>query len=281
MPAADDAWPAPAKINLFLHVTGRRADGYHRLQTVFQFLDYGDRLHFTVRTDGRIRRCSELAGVAPDDDLAVRAARLLQTETGCRLGADIDVEKRLPLGGGLGGGSSNAATTLVALNALWRLGLNEDRLAELGLRLGADVPVFVRGRAAWGEGVGEQLQAVELPQPWFLVVTPPVSIATAAVFQAPELTRDCPPITIRDFLAGAGGNVCEPVVRTRYPAVAEALDWLEGFSKARLSGTGSSVFAAFARQDDALRAAEQAPAGWQKIVARGRNRSALLERLTR
>ncbi|GAB4291103.1 MAG: 4-(cytidine 5'-diphospho)-2-C-methyl-D-erythritol kinase [Thiohalomonadaceae bacterium] len=272
-------WPAPAKLNLFLHVTGRRADGFHLLQTVFQFLDYGDVLHFTVRDDGVVRRVSELPGVAAEADLVVRAACLLQAEAGCALGVDIAVEKILPMGGGLGGGSSDAATTLVALNALWRLGLDEDRLAALGLRLGADVPVFVRGRAAWAEGVGERLAPVDLPEPWYLVLVPSVSVSTAEVFGAPELTRDCPPITIRDFLAGRGGNVCEPVVRARFPAVAEALDWLGRFAPARMTGTGCCVFAAFADEEAARAVAARLPAGWRGFVARGRNRSALLERL--
>lgn len=272
-------WPAPAKLNLFLHITGRRPDGFHLLQTVFQFLDYGDELHFSVRDDGAVRRLSDLPGVAAEADLVVRAARLLQAETGCRRGADIRVDKRLPMGGGLGGGSSDAATALVALNALWQLDLPEDRLAGLGLSLGADVPVFVRGRAAWAEGVGERLEAVELPEPWYLVLVPPVSVSTAAVFGAPELTRDCPPITIRDFLTGLGGNVCEPVVRARFPAVAAALDWLGHFAPARMTGTGSCVFAAFGSERAAHQVLAKVPAGWQGFVARGCNRSPLLERL--
>lgn len=274
-------WPAPAKLNLFLHITGRRADGFHLLQTVFQFLDYGDALHFTLRDTGMVRRISDLPGVDAEADLVVRAARLLQMETGCRQGADIGVDKHLPLGGGLGGGSSDAATTLVALNALWRLGLTTEQLAELGLSLGADVPVFVHGRAAWAEGVGEKLQAVDLPEPWYLVLVPSVSVATGAVFGASELTRDCQPITIRDFLAGMGGNVCESVVRARFPAVAEALDWLGQFAPARMTGTGCCVFAAFAAESEARMVAAQLPAAWRGFVAPGRNRSPLLERLAR
>jgi 4-diphosphocytidyl-2-C-methyl-D-erythritol kinase len=277
----DAPWPAPAKLNLFLHITGRREDGFHLLQTVFQFLDYGDELYFTLRDDGVVSRVSDLPGVAAESDLVVRAARLLQAETGCPRGVDIRVEKRLPMGGGLGGGSSDAATTLVALNALWRLGLPEERLAALGLGLGADVPVFVRGRAAWAEGVGERLEPVDLPEPWYLVLVPPVGVATAAVFGAPELTRDCPAITIRDFLAGMGENVCEPVVRRRFPAVAEALDWLAGYAPSRMTGTGCCVFAAFADESEARGVLAQLPAGWSGFVARGRNRSPLLERLER
>lgn len=280
-PIAERPWPAPAKLNLFLHITGRRPDGFHLLQTVFQFLDYGDDLYFSLRDDGVVRRRSDLPGVAEEQDLVVRAARLLQRESGCRLGAEIDVVKRLPMGGGLGGGSSDAATTLVALNALWGLGFDAGRLAQLGLGLGADVPVFVHGHAAWAEGVGERLEPVMLPEPWFLVLAPPVSVPTAAVFGAPELTRDCPPITIRDFLAGLGGNVCEPVVRERFPAVAAALDWLAGYAPARMTGTGCCVFAAFDTEAQAREVERQLPAGWSGFVARGCNRSPLLERLQR
>ncbi len=273
------AWPAPAKLNLFLHIIGRRSDGFHLLQTVFQFLDYGDRLQFAVREDGKIQRQTDLPGVTVESDLVVRAAHLLQSVTGCKLGADIALEKILHMGGGLGGGSSDAATTLVALNALWRQGLSEAQLAEIGLQLGADVPVFVHGRAAWADGVGEKLQAIDLPEPWYLVLTPPIAIATAAVFQAAELTRDCQPITICDFLAGIGGNVFVPVVRKQYPAVAEALDWLGQFSQASLTGTGSSVFAPFATEQAARAVEKQLPASWRGFVARARNCSPLQERL--
>lgn len=279
LPGAAHPWPAPAKLNLFLHITGRRADGFHLLQSVFQFLDFGDELNFTLRDDGQVRRLSALAGVAEERDLVVRAARLLQVETGCGLGVDITVDKRLPMGGGLGGGSSDAATTLVALNRLWGLGLSVDRLAELGLGLGADVPVFVRGHAAWAEGVGERLVPVDLPEPWYVVLVPSVSVSTAEVFGAPELTRDCPPITIRDFLAGIGANVCEPVVRGRFPAVAEALDWLGQYAPSRMTGTGCCVFAAFDDEARARQVLQEMPRGWSGFVARGRNRSPLLERL--
>jgi 4-diphosphocytidyl-2-C-methyl-D-erythritol kinase len=268
-------WPAPAKLNLFLHITGRRADGYHELQTVFQFLDFSDELRFALRADGTVRRFSDIATVPEDEDLVVRAARLLQAETGCLQGVDIHLHKRLPMGGGLGGGSSDAATTLVALNHLWQLGLDEDRLAAIGLQLGADVPVFVRGRAAWAEGVGEHLQAVDLPEPWYVVLVPEVHISTAELFADPQLTRDAQPLKIRDFLAGAGGNVFEPVVRARYPAVADALDWLGQFSAARLTGTGACVFAAFGSETEARAVATQATGQWQAIVAKGCNRSPL------
>ena len=274
-PADDLRWPAPAKLNLFLHIVGRRPDGYHLLQTVFQFLDHGDWLRFIPRQDGRVHRCDPVPGVAEDQDLTVRAARLLQAESGCDRGVDIHIDKRLPMGGGLGGGSSDAATTLVALNQLWGLGWSEDRLAELGLGLGADVPVFVRGRAAWAEGVGERLTPVELPEPWFLVVKPLVEVATGPVFQAPELTRDCPPLTISDFLSGRGGNVCEPVVRARHPEVGAVLDWLDERATARLTGTGSCVFAAFPSREAAERVLRELPRVWRGFVARGCNRSPL------
>lgn len=277
---ADAFWPAPAKLNLFLHITGRREDGYHLLQTVFQFLDFGDRLVFTVRRDGAICRTSTLAGVPSENDLVVRAARLLQTTTGCHLGADIQVDKRLPMGGGLGGGSSDAATVLVALNRLWGLDLPRARLAELGLRLGADVPIFVHGEAAWAEGVGERLTPVVLPEPWFVVLAPPVSVSTAEIFRAPELTRDCPPITISDFLSGAGSNVFEPLVRARYREVAEALEWLGKHGPARLTGSGGCVFAPFDTELKAREVFAQRPDGWAGFVAKGVNESPLLKRLS-
>lgn len=272
-------WPAPAKLNLFLHIVGRRADGYHLLQTVFQFLSLGDELAFTLRDDGQIQRIGEVPGVAPESDLVVRAARLLRRDAGIARGVDIHVSKRLPMGGGLGGGSSDAATTLVALNQLWGLGYSEDQLVELGLRLGADVPVFVRGQAAWAEGVGEQLTPVELPEPWFLVVVPPCQVPTPQVFADPELTRNAPVIKIRRFLPGQGVNVCEPVVRRLYPIVGEALDWLEQFAPARMSGTGASIFAAFDDDVSARAVLEKLPDGWRGFVARGLNESPLHSRL--
>jgi 4-diphosphocytidyl-2-C-methyl-D-erythritol kinase len=272
------AWPAPAKLNLFLHITGRRADGYHLLQSVFQFLDYGDALHFRLREDGQIHRSDSLPGVAPEQDLIYRAARLLQADSACPLGAEIQLEKRLPMGGGLGGGSSDAATTLVALNRLWQLGYNHQQLAALGLQLGADVPVFVHGQAAWAEGVGEQLSPISLPEPWYLVLIPPVQVPTADIFASPELTRDSQPITIPDFLSGLGGNVCQPVVAERYPAVAEALAWLGQHGKAMMTGTGACVFAAFAQAAEAEAVFAALPPGWQGFVAKGCNRSPLLER---
>ena len=274
------AWPAPAKVNLFLHVTGRRADGYHELQTLFQFLDQADALAFLPRRDGAIRRRFGVGEVSAAEDLVVRAARALQAHAGVEAGAEIAVTKRIPAGGGLGGGSSDAATTLVALNHIWGCGLGGDELGRLGLGLGADVPVFVRGHAAWAEGVGERLTDVEPPEPWYLVVVPPVRVATGTVFSDPELTRDTPPITIRDFLSGAGSNVCEGPVRRRFPEVAAALDWLGARGVApRLSGTGASVFGTFIDEAAARAVRRTLPHGWHGFVARGRNRSPLVTRL--
>jgi len=273
--------PAPAKLNLFLHVTGRRADGYHELQTLFQFLDYCDELRFEAGATDEIRVSGNRA-VAPASDLIVRAARLLSSATGCRRGASIRIDKRVPIGGGLGGGSSDAATTLVGLNRLWGLGLDPARLAELALRLGADVPVFVSGRASWAEGVGERLTPVEgLPEPWFLVIQPPVSVSTAEVFSAPELTRNNAKITIADFLSGRGGNTLQAVVEHRYSEVAQALAWLAKSAPARMTGSGACVFAAFPERRQALTVLDQLPAGWSGFVARGRNRSPLLDALER
>jgi 4-diphosphocytidyl-2-C-methyl-D-erythritol kinase len=272
-------WPAPAKLNLMLRIVGRRPDGYHELQTVFQFIDRCDRLRFEVREDGVINRLAEVPGVAPEDDLTVRAARTLREATGCRLGANIHCEKVLPMGGGLGGGSSDAATTLVALNRLWSTGLDEDALAKLALPLGADVPVFVRGFAAWGEGVGERLTPVELPEPWYLVISPACSVSTRDVFMHPELTRDSVPATLGDFVAGEPVNDCLRVVRQEYAPVAAALDWLSDWGGGRLTGTGACVFAVFEARSEALRAIEQCPPEMRAFVARGLNRSPLLTHL--
>jgi 4-diphosphocytidyl-2-C-methyl-D-erythritol kinase len=272
-------WPAPAKVNLFLHVTGRRPDGYHELQTVFQLLDLCDTLDFELRDDGLIERVSGNEGVAPAQDLTLRAARLLRDRAGARQGVSLAVTKRIPLQGGLGGGSSDAATTLVALNELWGTGLGLDALAELGLALGADVPVFVRGRSAWAEGVGELLTAVEMPPRWFAIVRPAVAVSTAEVFQAPELTRNSPKITIGGFLQAGGHNDCEPVVAARYPEVRRAIEWLGRSGPARMTGTGSCVFAAFLTQEEAAAALVGLPGGWQGFVARGLATSPLLGRL--
>jgi 4-diphosphocytidyl-2-C-methyl-D-erythritol kinase len=273
-------WPAPAKLNLFLHIVGRRADGYHRLQTVFQLLDWGDTIGLRVRGDGVIARVAGLVNVAAEDDLAVRAARALQSASGCRFGADIALEKRIPAGAGLGGGSSDAATVLVALDALWKTHLSEDALAEIGRKLGADVPVFVHGRTAWAEGVGDELTTVDLASRWFVIVDPQVAVPTAALFQAPELTRDTPPTTISRFLAGMEtANAFAPVARTRFPQVAAALDWLGRFGEARLSGSGGCGFVAVASQRDAEDIVRQCPPHFRAWTARGVNRSPLHEAL--
>lgn len=240
--------PAPAKLNLFLHITGRRPDGYHLLQTVFQFLEQADTLHFSRREDGVIALAPDIPGVPAESNLIMRAARLLQTRTGCRTGADITLEKRLPMGGGIGGGSSDAATTLLGLNRLWGLDLPLDALATLGLQLGADVPVFVRGHAAWAEGVGESLTPVDIPEPWYLVLTPPAHISTADVFRHPQLTRDTPAITVAAFLGGGLArsvrNDCENIVRQLSPEVDAALTWLARHGTARMTGTGACCFVA-------------------------------------
>lgn len=268
-------WPAPAKLNLFLHVTGRRADGYHELQTAFQLIDLCDTVALAARDDGTIERPEGPADVPPESDLVVRAARALQDASGTRLGATLRVRKRIPMGGGLGGGSSDAATTLLGLNRLWDCRLGIEELAALGLPLGADVPVFVRGFSAWAEGVGERLTPLELPERWYLVIHPGVGVSTRDVFQSPELTRNTPVITIRAFFGPEGSsgsrNDCEPVVRARYPEVADALSWLGNFAPARLTGTGSCIFAAFGSAMDAERVAARAPDRWRAFVARGLN----------
>ncbi|QJQ96473.1 MULTISPECIES: 4-(cytidine 5'-diphospho)-2-C-methyl-D-erythritol kinase [Halomonadaceae] len=277
----DHAWlslPSPAKLNRMLHITGRRTDGYHELQTLFQFLDIGDTLHLRLRDDGQLSLASDIAGVAMEDNLALRAARLLQHETGATLGADIRLDKRLPMGGGLGGGSSNAATVLLALNRLWQLGLDEQQLAELGLRLGADVPVFVRGRAAWAEGVGERLTPVTLDTPWFVVLHPGMKVATAAVFQAPQLTRDTPPISMARALQGdapAWRNDCEATVCVLYPRVAHALDRLSRLAPTMLTGTGACLFAQVDSEAQADEILSQLAQEWQAFKARGCNISPL------
>ena len=271
----EPAYPAPAKLNLFLHVTGRRADGYHLLQTAFRFLDYGDSLRFALRSDGKVNRVNDIAGIAPDDDLCVRAARLLQRAAGLRAGADIVLAKRLPLGGGLGGGSSDAATTLIVLNRLWQAGLSRERLGELALQLGADVPVFVFGENAFAEGIGEQLQALALPPAWYLVLTPPVAVSTAQVFAAPELTRNTIPIKITAFSADRGHNDLEPVVCRAYPEVARHLEWLRRFGRAAMTGSGACVFCAFPGEREARAAFGQLPADMRGFVARGLDRHPL------
>ena len=272
-------WPAPAKLNLFLHVIGRRADGFHEIQTAFQLVDLCDSLGFERRADRVIRRTEGPAVVPEASDLCLRAARRLQEEGGVRRGVDIHLRKRIPLAGGLGGGSSDAATTLVALNEIWGLRWNAARLRRLGASLGADVPLFIRGLSAWGEGIGERLTPVELPEKHFAIVFPGIGVSTASVFQAIELTRNSPKTTIRGFLKAGGRNDCEPVVSARHPEVARALTWLAGRGDARLTGTGSCVFAAFADRASAAAALLGLPPEWSGFVARGLDRSPLQERL--
>ena len=262
---------SPAKLNLMLHVTGRREDGYHLLQSVFQFIDLSDRLEFKVNEGGAVRRVGEDTPVAEKDDILLAAATLLQERFGVSKGVDISIEKRIPIGGGLGGGSSNAATCLLALNRLWELDLSLSQLAEIGLQLGADVPVFVQGRAAWATGVGETLQAIDLKEPIYVVINPASSVSTAQIFASQELTRNCDPITIRAFLRGAGTNVCEPVVRKLYPEVGEAIDWLNQFGAARMSGTGACVFAEVDGLEQAETVKSQVPVPWVGYVARAMN----------
>ncbi len=275
-------WPAPAKLNLFLHILGRRADGYHELQTCFQFVDLCDDIFLEVRDDGVVSRVEGAAGVPAEADLCVRAAKALQSATGCSLGANIRVVKRIPMGAGLGGGSSDAATCLVALDRLWGLGLSRERLAALGLGLGADVPVFVHGRAAFAEGVGERLTPLFPPmapvEPNYLILKPDVFVSTAEVFGDPELTRNSPPLTIHGFLEHGGRNDCLGVVRRRYPEVAGALDWLSRFGTARLTGTGACVFLAGESRASCARMAQQSPPGVEAFVVRGLNESPLLAR---
>ncbi len=273
---ADEVWPAPAKLNLMLRIVGQREDGYHLLQSVFQFLDYGDQLCFFPRDDREIRLRYALPAVEPEQDLCYRAARLLQQQGGIQQGVEIALEKRLPMGGGLGGGSSDAATTLVALNRIWGLDFSLDELAAFGLSLGADVPVFVRGRAAWAESIGEQLQPFDPPTPWYLVLQPVCQVATAAVFSEPKLTRQAKLVTIRDFFEGVHDNSCEPVVRKAYPEVDAAMRWLADHAEARLTGTGACVFAEMATEAVARSLLARSP--YEGFVARGINRSPLLDK---
>jgi 4-diphosphocytidyl-2-C-methyl-D-erythritol kinase len=274
------AWPAPAKLNLFLHIVGRRADGYHLLQTAFQLLDWGDTLRLRVRDDARIVRVNGVPDIAPESDLCVRAARALADYAEAEFGVDIALEKRIPMGGGLGGGSSDAATVLVVLNELWETGLSVDALAGLGLRLGADVPVFVRGYSAWAEGVGEKLTPLALPPREYVILDPHETVPTSALFQAPELTRNCPPATIEGFLSGMEScNVFTPVVRARYVRVAAALDWLGRYGEARLSGSGGCVFLATESREAAEAIIAECPREFAAYTASGVARSPLLDAL--
>lgn len=288
MTAADTTLtlPAPAKLNLFLHITGRRSDGYHCLQTLFQLLDYGDTLRFSVRTDGQLHLSCSDASLNGDNNLVMRAARLLKNTLGPsrdgETGANIHLDKCIPAGAGLGGGSSDAATTLAGLNRLWQGGLSREQLATLGLQLGADVPVFVMGHSAWAEGIGEELEPVTLQEQFFVVLTPACHVSTATIFSHQQLTRDSTALKICAFLAGQSRNDCEALVRKLYPAVDAALTWLSRFAPARMTGTGSSVFAAFSQETQARAVLAQLPtgtsgalAGLKGFVARGINRSPL------
>ena len=276
-------WPAPAKLNLMLHITGRRADGYHELQTLFQFLDLCDYLQFETTPNGLIWRLQGPSMIESEDDLVVRSARALQQHCGTQQGVNIRLEKRIPVGAGLGGGSSDAATTLHALNSLWKLNLDVEQLAAIGLKLGADVPVFVHGFAAFAEGVGEQLQPVSVDQAWYLLITPDVHVSTAEIFSAPDLTRDCPAIKICDLSAAGWDNVCVPVVLKRYPEVGQALKLLSRYAKARMSGTGASVFAQFESRQRAehtlqlLKTTAEWIERWQAFICQGKNQSPLFE----
>jgi len=268
-------WPSPAKLNLFLYITGQRANGYHELQTLFQFVDYGDSLSFTPRNDGQIVLTTPVDGVADEDNLVVRAARLLQRHAGCSLGADISLIKRIPMGGGLGGGSSNAATVLVALNTLWECGLSDQQLAALGVTLGADVPVFVMGHAAFAEGIGEILQPVEPEEKWYLVAHPGVHIPTPMIFGDTELTRDTPKRPINVLLSTAWTNDCQPIAIKRFCEVEQLVSWLLEYAPSRMTGTGACVFAEFATEHEARQVLDQIPSSVTGFVAKGVNVSPL------
>ena len=269
------AYPAPAKLNLFLHVVGRRADGYHLLQSVFRLIDRADTVHLELRDDGRVVRDGNLPGVPEDRDLTVRAACLLQEHAPAGAGVSIRLDKVLPMGGGLGGGSSDAATVLLALNRLWQVNLPRETLQRLALQLGADVPVFVFGQTAFAEGVGEILRPLSAPPAWYVVLMPPVQVPTAAIFAAPELTRNSPPLKIARFSAGMGHNDLQPVVVSRYPEVARHLEWLGQFGEARMTGSGACVFASFGTESAARDVLRQLPQTMQGFVARGLDRHPL------
>ncbi|NGN99551.1 4-(cytidine 5'-diphospho)-2-C-methyl-D-erythritol kinase [Grimontia sp. S25] len=279
MTQTTSVWPAPAKLNLFLYITGQRDNGYHDLQTLFQFLDYGDTLSITPNDSGEVTLSPEIEGVPVEENLIYRAAMAIKEKTGCTLGAHIHVEKVLPMGGGLGGGSSNAATTLVALNHLWETRLSVDELTGMGLALGADVPVFVRGTTAFAEGVGELLQPAEAEEKWYLVAKPEVSIATAKIFGHPSLTRNTPKRTLNALLAANYENDCEKIVRELFPEVDKAISWLLEYAPSRLTGTGACVFAEFENEEDARATLNKLPDWLTGFVARGVNTSPLLSTL--
>jgi len=276
--------PSPAKLNLFLHITGRRSDGYHELQTAFQLLDFGDSVELNTRSDNKIVLLEPLEGVADEDNIVIRAAKLLQKQQSDKnvvMGADIKINKQIPMGGGLGGGSSNAASTLLGLNYLWKMGLSNDQLAEIGLKLGADVPVFIYGQNSLGEGIGERLRPLVLPKYWFTVIKPPVSVPTAEIFLHSQLTRDTVTIRIAAVfehlqtpdLAKELRNDCENIVRSEYPEISEALDWLNGLGTARLTGTGACIFARFASLAEAEAVLAEMPASYTGFIAQGTDRS--------
>lgn len=266
---------SPAKLNLFLHITGRLANGYHALQTVFQLIDYADQLTFERRNDNECHLHTDQPLLATENNLILRACRLLQKASNCNQGVNITLHKRIPIGGGLGGGSSNAATTLIALNHLWNTQLTLLELAKLGLELGADVPIFIHGRSAWAEGIGEIIQPINLPEVWYLILVPPISVSTKEIFSAPELMRTTQPITLQKFLDDGGINDCEPVVRKKYPVIANALEWLNQFANAQLTGTGSCIFAKFETERDAQKVASKIPFPYSGFVAKGINNSPL------
>ncbi|WP_347332089.1 4-(cytidine 5'-diphospho)-2-C-methyl-D-erythritol kinase [Marinimicrobium locisalis] len=272
--------PAPAKLNLCLHILGRRPDGYHELQTAFQLLDYGDRLTFSPRADEKLLLTPDIPSLPPEENLIWRAAQLLKPFAQTGTGMHIELSKHLPMGGGLGGGSSNAATTLLALNRLWHCDRSNEQLQQLGLQLGADVPVFVAGHSAWAEGIGERLSPLKLPERWFLVLTPSTPVSTAEIFCHKDLTRGTAPITVAAFFERGGKNDCQPLVRRLYPEVDKALIWLEKFaSNATMSGTGASVFAIFESEAEAQRGLSQTPKQWSAFVARGINQSPARQQL--
>jgi 4-diphosphocytidyl-2-C-methyl-D-erythritol kinase len=267
--------PAPGKLNLFLHILGRRPDGYHNIQTVFQFVDWCDTLHFERRNDNKIQLHDHLTGVAPQQNLVTIAAQQLQKATGVALGADIWLKKHLPLGAGMGGGSANAATTLLALDRLWQTNLSHSALMTIGKGIGADVPIFIDGHAAWATGIGDQLTPLVLPEPWYVLLIPAVSIGTASFFQDPRLTRDSTTLTIDHYYPGQGKNDFEPLARADHPEIAQALNWLGQFASARMTGTGSVVFAGFDSKEEAGTIANLAPSSYQVQVVKGRNQSPL------
>ncbi|MGK0298257.1 MAG: 4-diphosphocytidyl-2-C-methyl-D-erythritol kinase [Gammaproteobacteria bacterium] len=276
---ATNIWPAPSKINLFLHIIGRRSNGLHELQTVFQLLEFGDEIQFELNDKEEINLTGNYNGVMQADDLIFKAAALLRETTGINTGINISVNKRIPMGGGLGGGSSDAATTLVALNQLWRTGLSTLELADMGVNLGADVPVFIHGQSAWGEGIGEILEPLTLPEDWFLIIHPGCHVNTGSIFSNHDLTRNTSPITIRDFEEGNSHNDCESVVFREFPEVAEAAQWLGQWTEAKLTGTGACVFGRFKSRQLANQVFAQIPSKWQGFVSKGINKSPLLGKL--